>query len=149
MKTKFQEHMDWTLRTLLVAALISIFAVFVPTTASAQDAKVDKAVANLCNKLDGLITALVVLDQANETGTYKEFTKSYNKAVKAWNKFVKSADKLENVEYKESVNAYNDLVDAVNLIEGDKVDKGTSNKINKHVDNASDTILSLQTMHCK
>lgn len=141
--------MNSTFRTLLIAALISFFTLFVPTTASAQDAKIDKAVADFCNKLDGFIISLNALDQANETGTYKEFDKAYNKAVKAWNKFVKSADKLENVEYKESVNAYNDLVDAVNLIQGEDIDDHTAKKIDKHVDNASDTILSLQTMECK
>ena len=141
--------MNSTFRTLLIAALISFFTLFVPTTASAQDAKIDKAVADFCNKQDGFIISLNALDQANETGTYKEFDKAYNKAVKAWNKFVKSADKLENVEYKESVNAYNDLVDAVNLIQGEDIDDHTAKKIDKHVDNASDTILSLQTMECK
>ncbi len=141
--------MNSTFRTLLIAALISLFTLFVPTTASAQDAKIDKAVADFCNKLDGFIISLNALDQANETGTYKEFDKAYNKAVKAWNKFVKSADRLENVEYKESVNAYNDLVDAVDLIQGEDIDDHTAKKINKHVDNASDTMLSLQTMECK
>lgn len=145
----FTKNMNSTFRTLLIAALISFFTVFVPSTASAQDAKVDKAVANFCNKLDGFITSLDALDQANETGTYKEFDKAYNKAVKAWNKFVKSVDKLENVEYNESVKAYNNLVDAVNLIQGDTIDDQTSKKIDKHVDSASDTILSLQTMQCK
>ena len=141
--------MNSTFRTLLIAALMSFFTLFVPTTVSAQDAKIDKAVADFCNKLDGFIISLNALDQANETGTYKEFDKAYNKAVKAWNKFVKSADKLENVEYKESVNAYNDLVDAVDLIQGEDIDDHTAKKIDKHVDNASDTILSLQTMECK
>ena len=141
--------MNWIFHKLLVVALISTFTVLMPTTVAAQDAKVDKAVANFCNKLDGFVTALDVLDSANETGTYDEFTKAYNKAVKAWNKFVKSADKLEKVEYKESEKAYNDLVDAVNLVQGDSIDDQTGKKINKHIDNASDTILSLQTMECK
>lgn len=141
--------MEWTLKTLLVAALISFFAVLIPTTASAQDAKVDKAVTNFCNKLDGLIFALDALDQANETGTYDEFTKSYNKASKAWNKFKKSADKLKNIEYNESVKAYHNLVNAVILIEGDNIYSHTGEEINKHIDSASDTILSLQTMECK
>jgi len=110
---------------------------------------VDKAVTKFCKKLEGLINAFDALDQANETGTYKEFTKAYKKAVRAWNKFVKSADKLETVEYNESMNAYNDLAEAVNLVEGDNMDKQTSNKIDKNVDRASDTITSLQTMQCK
>lgn len=148
-KLNFKKNMDLTIRTLLVTFLISCFAVLIPTTVTAQDAKVDKAVANFCNKLGGVITALDALDQANETGTYNEFTKAYNKTVKAWNKFVKSADKLEKVEYKESEKAYNDLVDAVNLVQGDKIDDKTGKKIDKHVDSASDTILSLQTMECK
>ena len=148
-KLNFKKNMDLTIRTLLVTFPISCFAVHIPTTVTAQDAKVDKAVANFCNKLGGVITALDALDQANETGTYNEFTKAYNKTVKAWNKFVKSADKLEKVEYKESEKAYNDLVDAVNLVQGDKIDDKTGKKIDKHVDSASDTILSLQTMECK
>lgn len=141
--------MKTTLRKLMTLGFILVFTLFMPTTASAQDAKIDKAVANFCNKLDGLITSLYELDEVNETGTDKEFDKAYNKAVKSWNKFVKSVDKLENVEYKESVNAYNDLVDAVNLFEGDTMNEQTSKKIDKHIDSVADTILSLQNMHCK
>ena len=135
--------------TLLVAAIILFFTILIPTTASTQDAKVDRAVSNFCNKLDGFITALDAMDVANESGTYDEFTKAYNKAIKAWNKFVKSTDKLEKVEYKESVKAYNNLVDAVNMIQGESIDEQTGKKINKHIDSASDTVSSLQTEECK
>jgi len=144
----FKKNMGSTLRNLMALGFILVLTLFMPTTASAQDAKIDKATANFCNKLDGLITAVNELDQVNETGTDKEFDKAYNKAVKSWNKFVKSVDKLENVEYKESIKAYNDLVDAVNLIGDDNMDDKTSKKINNHIDSAADTILSLQTMHC-
>ena len=145
----FKKNMGSTLRNLMVVGFILVFTLFIPITASAQDAKIDKAVAGFCNKLDGLITAVDNLKQVNNTGTDKEFYKAYDKTVKAWNKFVKSVDKLENVEYKESVNAYNDLIDAVNLIDGDDIDDHTTKKIDKHIDNAVDTIYSLQTMHCK
>ena len=134
---------------IFVAAMLLLITILAPATSLAQDAKLEKAEANFCNKLGGLITALNTLDETNETGTYDEFTKAYNKTVKAWNKFVKSADKLERVEYKESVNAYNDLVDAVNLIQEDNIDEQTGKKINKHIDSAAKTISDLQVIECK
>ena len=134
---------------MFIVALISLFAILAPATSLAQDAKVDKAETNFCEKLVGLITALNILDETNETGTYDEFTKAYNKTVKAWNKFVKSADKLEKVDYKESVNAYNNIVDAVNLIQQDNIDEQTGKKINEHIDNAANTISDLQVIECK
>ena len=134
---------------MFIVALISLFAILAPATSLAQDAKLDKAEANFCEKLGGLITALNTLDETNETGTYDEFTKAYNKTVKAWNKFVKSADKLERVDYKVSVNAYNNIVDAVNLIQEDNIDEQTGKKINKHMDAATKTISDLQAIECK
>jgi len=143
------KNKGWSMHAIFAAALISLFAILTPATSLAQDAKVDKAEANFCEKLVGLITALNILDETNETGTYDEFTKAYNKTVKAWNKFVKSADKLEKVDYKESVNAYNNIVDAVNLIQQDNIDEQTGKKINEHIDNAANTISDLQVIECK
>ena len=137
------------MNAIFVAALISLFAILAPVTSLAQDAKLDKAEANFCKKLGGLITALNTLDETNETGTDAEFKKAYNNTVKAWNKFVKSADKLERVDYKESVNAYNNIVDAVNLIQGDNIDEQTGKKINEHIDNAAKTISDLLAIECE
>ena len=137
------------IHAMFVAALVSLFTILAPATSLAQDTKLDKAEANFCKKLGGLITAMNTLDETNETGTYDEFTKAYNKTVKAWNKFVKSADKLERVDYKESVNAYNNIVDAVNLIQEDNIDEQTGKKINKHIDSAAKTISDLQVIECK
>jgi hypothetical protein len=137
------------LKIKLIATFLLLFALLVPVTGLAQDAKLDRAEANFCKKLGGLITALNTLEETNETGTYDEFSKAYNKTVKAWNKFVKSADKLENVEYKESVKAYNNLVDAVNMIQGDSMDDKTADKVGKHIDSAADTIADLQVVECK
>lgn len=138
-----------TFRALTIGLVISLFAVILPTTVSAQDAKVDKAATKVCTSIDKLVNAYVALNQASETGDYKELKKEYNKTVKAWNKFVKSVDKLETVEYKESVSAYNDLSAALDLAEEGSYDKQTANKIGKHVDNAADAISSLQNMQCK
>ncbi len=137
------------IHAMFVAALVSLFTILAPATSLAQDTKLDKAEAKFCEKLGGFISALNTLDATSETGTYDEFTKAYNKTVKAWNKFVKSADKLEEVDYKESVNAYNDIADAVNLIQGENIDEQTGKKINKHIDNAAKTISDLQLIECK
>ena len=143
------ENKSGSMFALFIATLILMFALTVPVTGQAQDAKLDKAEANFCKKLDGLIMAINSLEETNETGTYDEFIKAYNKTVKAWNKFVKAADKLENVEYKESVKAYKNLVDAVNMIEGESIDSKTADKIDKHIDSASNTIADLQVIECK
>ncbi len=107
------------MRTVLITALIALFAVLIPVNALAQDAKLEKAEAKLCKKIEGFIIALDNLDNLDVNCTYNEFYKTYNKAGKAWNKMVKAADKLENVAMKESVKAYNELEDAVNLINSD------------------------------
>ena len=137
------------MRTVLITAMIALFAVLTPVNSFAQDAKLEKAEAKFCKTIEGFITALINLDNLSLDCTYQEFNKAYNKAGKAWNKMVKSADKLENVAIKESVKAYNELAEAVNLINSDSWTNQTATKVNKHVDNSSEITVALQSMHCK
>ena len=137
------------MRTVLITALIALFAVLIPVNALAQDAKLEKAEAKLCKKIEGFINGLNNLDNLDVNCTYNEFYKTYNKAGKAYNKMVKAADKLENVAIKESVKAYNELEDAVNLIDSESWTSQDAKKVNKHVDNTSDIVTALQSMQCK
>ena len=145
----FQLKKSVSMNSLVILSLIFLFTITAPATTLAQDAKVDKAEANFCKKLENLIIAYDALLEESTMGTDQEFEKAYNKTVKAWNKFVKSAQKLEKVEYQESEKAYNDLVDAVNLIDSGATDNKTAGKVNKHIKSASDAITSLQAIECK
>ena len=114
-----------------------------------ENKKVEKAGNKFCKSANGFVEALIVLDNANATGTYNEFTKAYNKAVKAWNKLEKSAVNLENVEIKESVKAYDKLVDQVKKIENDNKTTDATDQINQHIDSTADEIDSILSGVCK
>jgi len=64
---------------------------------------------------------------ASESGSYDDLNKAYNKVIK-------KADKLENVEIKESVKAYNNLVDTINDIQSDASDQFSNEQISEHID---------------
>lgn len=114
-----------------------------------ENKKVEKAGNKFCKSANTFVESLIVLDDANATGTYDEFTKAYNKAVKAWNKLEKSAANLEKVEIKESVKAYNKLVDQVNKIENDTKTTDATDQINQHIDSTADEIASILSGVCK
>ena len=114
-----------------------------------QDDKLVKAENNFCNSLTTFATSLDALDKINDNSTMDEFRTAYKNADKAWGKVQKTAAKLEKVEIKESVKAYNKLVDAVNNIDGDtKTDEATK-EINKHIDNTASEINDIMTLVCQ
>lgn len=128
---------------------IAMIGIFSSTNCVAQEnKKVDKAVTHLCEALNKFAGALVKLDQLNEDASYKEFKEAYNHAVKDWNHVVTEADKLENVEIKQSVKAYNSLVDSVNNVKGEEPTDKESANINKNIDNTASTIADILTESC-
>lgn len=114
-----------------------------------ENKKVDKAGDKFCKSANAFVNALIVLDEANESGTYDEFSKAYKKADKAWNKLEKAGAKLETVEINESVKAYNKLVNQVNKIENDSKSTDASDQINKHIDSTADEITSILSGVCE
>ena len=116
--------------------------------AQEQDKKLIKAETNFCNSLSAFTTTLETLDKVNENSTLDEFQTAYKNADKAWKKVKKTAEKLEKVELKESVAAYNKLVDAVNNIDGDTKTGDATAEVNKHVDATASEISDIMNVTC-
>jgi len=114
----------------------------------AQDKKVEKAEAKFCKSAVTFIESLETLAEANEGTDYDAFVKAYKAADKAWNKLVKSADKLERVDIKEGVKAYNDLAEQVNKIMDDKKSNDNAEKIGSHISNSISTIKQINGPIC-
>jgi ribosome recycling factor len=120
------------------------------TAVKAQDnPKVDKATAKFCNSIDTFLESLVVLDEQLMAGDDKAIDKAYNAAVASWNSMVKDADKLENVEVKESVKSYNSLVDSVNKLSKDGITDDEAKQISANVKSTSDEINAILNSTCK
>ena len=122
---------------------------FISQGLAQENTKVEKAEKNFCNSVTSFIVSLEVLDEANDSSSMDEFNTAYKKADKAYNKMIKSADKLENVEVKESVKAYNKLVNSINKIEGDTKTAYATDQINSHIDTTTDEISDILTVICK
>ena len=131
------------------AMIIVIMTLSFTQSFAQQDDKLVKAENNFCNSLTTFANSLESLDKINENSTMDEFRKAYKNADKAWGKVQKTAAKLEKVEMKESVKAYNQLVDAVNNIDGDTKTSDATNEINKHVDATASQIDDIMTIVCK
>ena len=117
--------------------------------AQQKDKKLIKAETKFCNSLTAFATALETLDAMNENSSMDEFRTAYNNADKAWKKVQKTAAKLEKVEIKESVAAYNKLVDAVNGIDGETKTGDATAEVNKHVDATADEITDIMSVTCQ
>lgn len=128
---------------------IALLALTVTQLEAQENKKVEKAGNKFCKSANSFVESLIALDDANATGTYDEFAKAYKKADKAWNKLEKSAANLEKVEIKESVKAYNKLVDEVNKIENDTKTTDASAQIDKHIDSTAAEIDSILSGVCK
>ena len=133
----------------LIAISSIMMLIFITQGMAQENKKVERAEKKFCNSVTSFVTALEVLDEANTSYSMDEFNAAYKKAEKAWNKLVKSADKLEKVEIKESVKAYNKMVDAINEIEGDAKTAETTDQINSHIDATADEIADILTVVCK
>ena len=122
------------------ALLVIFFFALTINQVNAQDKKVEKAESKFCTSVVNFIQSLEALDKANQGSDMDAFNKAYKKADKDWNKLVKNAYKLENVEIKEGVKAYNNIVDEINKI-GDGTKSGeNTDKIAKHITKSASTI---------
>ena len=118
-------------------------------TANAQeDKKLTKAETTFCTSLTGFAQALITLDAIEDNSTMDEFNAAYKSANKAWNKLQKKAAKLEKIEMKESVKAYNKLVDSVNNMDGSIATKDANAQIDDHIDATAAEIADIQTVIC-
>jgi hypothetical protein len=129
--------------------LVVLLAFTSNVQAQEQDKKLQNAENKFCASVSGLSTSLVTLAEANETGTMDEFKKAYKGAQKAYNKFENAGTKLEKVEIKESVKAYNNMVDAINKIEGDSKSAEASDQIGGNIDDTAASIADIMTLVCK
>lgn len=59
------------------------------------------------------------------------------------------AENLKEVIIDESIKAYDEFTDAVDLVNGEEWTSKTSAKVDKHMDNLSDIVTALQSMHCE
>jgi ABC-type transport system involved in cytochrome bd biosynthesis fused ATPase/permease subunit len=114
----------------------------------AQNKKVDKAEAKFCTSLVNFVQSLENLLEANEGTDIEAFNKAYKSSDKSWNKLVKSADKLEAVDIKEVVKAYNDIVDQVNKIANNTKSSENTEKIAKHINNSLATFQQISGSVC-
>ena len=129
---------------------LSLIMVFALSNAMAQqDKKLVKAEKKFCTSIQNLVSTIETLEVANEGSSMDEFRKAYKSAEKAYNKFEKSAEKLEKVEIKESQQAYNKLVDAVNSIDGDTKTSEAAGQINDHIDATAAEIADILTVVCQ
>ena len=133
----------------LISLFLLIFVVAFTANAQEQDKKLQNAENKFCTSVSNLANSLVTLGEANETGTMDEFKKAYKGAQKAYNKFEKAATKLEKVEVKESVKAYNNMVDSINKIEGDSKSDEASDQIGGSIDDTASSIADIMTLVCK
>lgn len=128
----------------------SLIMVFTISNAVAQqDKKLMKAENNFCTSIENLVSSMETLSEVNENSSMDEFRKAYKNTEKAYNKFEKSAAKLEKVEIKESQQAYNKLVDAVNSIDGDTKTAEAAGQIDGHIDATAAEIADILTVVCQ
>ncbi len=119
--------------------LVILFFALTINQVNAQDKKIEKAESKFCTSVVDFIQSLEALDKANEGSDVDKFNKAYKTADKAWNKLVKRAYKLENVEIKEGVKAYNNIVDEVNKIGNGTKSGENTDKIAKHINKSVST----------
>jgi ABC-type transport system involved in cytochrome bd biosynthesis fused ATPase/permease subunit len=132
-----------------IAMFTLLFSISFSSVQAQENAKVEKATSKFCNSITSFLDALVVLDEQLVAGDDKAIDKAYNAAVKGWNTMVKDADKLENVEVKESVKSYNQLVDNVNKLSKDGITDDEAKQISANVQSTSDEINAILNSTCK
>jgi len=119
-----------SIKSIMLSSLFILMTFSFTNVQAQNDKKVDKAMAEFCNSVNVFIESLIILDEANGSGSIESFNIAYDKAVKDWNKVEKAAAKLEKVEIKESVKAYNTLVESVNNMSKDGITEEEAGMIN-------------------
>ena len=125
------------------------FGILIILISCTGEQRKEHAENKFCDDLTSFSKALDNLDIAGEGTDVDAFNRAYDKADRAWNKLVESAEKLENVEIKESVKSYNKLVRSINKIEGKTITAETSNEINQNIDVTAAKIDDLMDTECE
>ena len=130
------------------ALLVILFFALTINQVNAQDKKIEKAESKFCTSVVNFIQSLEALDKANEGSDMDTFNKAYQTADKDWNKMVKRADKLVDVDIKEGVKAYNNVVDEVNKIGNGTKSGENTDKITKHINKSISTFNQITDSIC-
>ena len=93
--------------------------------------------------------SLIILDEASGSGSDDAFNEAYNKSVKDWDKVQKAAEKVEKVEMKESVKAYNNLANTVNRLSKDGVTDDEAKQINAYIKDTAEEINAILSASCQ
>ena len=133
----------------LITICVILMSLSFFTSNAQEDKKLAKAETAFCGSITDFAEALINLDAIEDNSTMDEFNKAYKKAEKSWNRLQNKAAKLEKVEIKESVKAYNKLVDAVNNMDGSITTKEANAQINDHIDATAAEIAEIQTVLCE
>lgn len=139
--------------TNFVKRVFVAFAVVVLTVSFTQvigqDEKVAKAEAKLCENVNNFLASLKDLEAANLRMDIGNFTDAYKSVDKSWNKLVKSANKLEKVDIKEGVKAYNNLVETLERVVNNNFKSSVnSDNITKQIAKSRETINQINSSFC-
>lgn len=141
--------MKKVINRILFSFLLLILSSSFSAVQAQDNPKVDKAMSQLCESSNVFIASLIILDEANNSGDLAAINTAYNKAVKDWDKVEKAAAKVEKVEIKESVKAYNKLVDSVNKMSKDGFTDEESDQLNDYIDDTADEINAILSTFCQ
>lgn len=134
----------------ILSTFLMVFTFALSSSFAQENTKVEKATSKFCENIDVFASSLDALEAANKGASVDALNTAYNKAVKAWNKLVKSADKLENVEVKESVKSYNKLVDSINKLGKDgSISDDDANQIGSNINDTKSEINAILSSTCK
>lgn len=134
---------------ILISSLMILMSISFTKVQAQDNQKVDKAMAEFCNSVNIFVESLIILDEANGSGSVDAFNIAYNKAVKDWDKLQKAAEKVEKVEITQSVKAYNKLVDSVNKMSKDGFTDEESDELNDYIDDTADEINAILSASCQ
>lgn len=134
-------------RVFMVFALVVLTVSY--TQVMGQDEKIEKAEAIFCENVNNFLASLNDLEAANLRMDIGNFTDAYKSVDKAWNKLVKSAKKLEKIDLKEGVNAYNKLVETLEIVVNNNVKSSVNaDKITKLVAKSREIISQINSSAC-
>lgn len=127
---------------LLLAGLV----VFMSCTGN-QQRKMDEN--EFCRSLKAFDSSLDKLAVANEGDDFEAFEKAYQQASNDFDKLVEHAEKLEDVQIDQSVEAYDRLASKVDRIVDNAKDQDMLNDIANEINKTAAKLAEIQTTVCK
>ena len=141
--------MKKSIKSMLFSSVLLLMTFSFTNVQAQDDPKVDKAMAEFCNSVNVFVESLIILDEASGSGSDDAFNEAYNKSVKDWDKVQKAAEKVEKVEMKESVKAYNNLANTVNRLSKDGVTDDEAKQINAYIKDTAEEINAILSASCQ